>query len=339
MFSHNHIQLTNLLRAPLEVLRSCSSLTDLTGARRAEERLGGEKSNKYRKLIKHLNETANRTRQELRTKYEKKIEHLKRKYMDDKETELDKVPEEIEEFGGVVVFNKEKFENIKIEEIEIVKYGDVETSKDEEAVLRLHPKMAIARKLQEGFLAVNQDLGYTKVRWQLMKEDEMEPLEEKRKRDAETKEEKLARMRKEEETDIQDARTRQVYNPEEKSYDERKMRVTDMEECTRVNLPKPLKVKREAEIEMRREMHKKISEEYRKEKCDDRDNQEDNLTPQERRGLRSLEKRKTDGEIIIAMTDKSTKLCIMKREDYLKLGEDHVNPNHTGGGPNGPQQI
>ena len=24
------------------------------------------------------------------------------------------------------------------------------------------------------------------------------------------------------------------------------------------------------------------------------------------------------------MTDKSTKLCIMKREDYLKLGEDHV---------------
>ena len=36
--------------------------------------------------------------------------------------------------------------------------------------------MAIARKLQEGFLAVNQDLGYTKVRWQLMKEDEIEPL-------------------------------------------------------------------------------------------------------------------------------------------------------------------
>ena len=108
--------------------------------RRAEDKLGGEKSNKYRKLIKHLNETANKTRQELRTKYEKKVEHLKRKYMDDKETELDRVPEEIEEFGGVVVFNKEKFENIKIDEIEIVKYGDVETSKDEEAVLRLHQR-------------------------------------------------------------------------------------------------------------------------------------------------------------------------------------------------------
>ena len=76
----------------------------------------------------------------MRTKYEKKVEHLKRKYLDDKETEQDRVPEEIEEFGGVVVFNKEKFENIKIDEIEIVKYGDVETSKDEEAVLRLHQR-------------------------------------------------------------------------------------------------------------------------------------------------------------------------------------------------------
>ena len=131
-------------------------------------------------------------------------------------------------------------------------------------------------------------------------------------------------MIREEINEMEEARTRQVYDPEDKSYDERKMRVTDMEECTRIHLPKPLGIKREAEIELRREAHKKVSEGYRKEKCDERDNQEDNLTKQERRGLKSLEKRKKDGEIIITMTDKSSKLCIMKREDYLRLGEDHV---------------
>ena len=71
----------------------------------------------------------------------------------------------------------------------------------------------------------------------------------------------------EEKNEIEEARTRQVYNPEDKSYDERKMRVTDMEECTRITLPKPLGIKREAEIELRRNVHKKVSEEYRREKC------------------------------------------------------------------------
>ena len=38
--------------------------------KKAKENLG-EKSNKYRKIIKHLNETANKTRNELKIKYDK----------------------------------------------------------------------------------------------------------------------------------------------------------------------------------------------------------------------------------------------------------------------------
>ena len=55
-----------------------------------------------------------------------------------------------------------------------------------------------------------------------------------------------------------------MYDPERKEYDERRQRVTDMAECTRIHLPKPLKVTREAELEMRREAHGKISEKYRR---------------------------------------------------------------------------
>ena len=68
-------------------------------------------------------------------------------------------------------------------------------------------------------------------------------------------------MMREEQNEMEEAKTRQVYDPEDRSYDERKMRVTDMEECTRIHLPKPLGVKREAEIEMRREIHNRVYQE------------------------------------------------------------------------------
>ena len=76
---------------------------------------------------------------------------------------------------------------------------------------------------------------------------------------------------------------------------------------------------------MRREIHQRVSEEYRREKCNDKRMQEKtSLTLEEMRGLRKLEKRKNNGEIVVVQTDKSSKRCIMKRSDYLTLGEEHV---------------
>ena len=65
---------------------------------------------------------------------------------------------------------------------------------------------------------------------------------------------------------------------------------------------------------MRREVHHRASEEYRREKCDEKGRQGKNLTGKEMRGLRKLEKRKNEGEIVIIMTDKSSKLCVMTRD-------------------------
>ena len=75
----------------------------------------GEKTNKYKRLMSHLNDEAKMMRKELTIKYDKKINHLKTKYMEDKEAEIDVVPEEIQEFGGAAVFDREKFDEIKIE--------------------------------------------------------------------------------------------------------------------------------------------------------------------------------------------------------------------------------
>ena len=48
------------------------------------------------------------------------------------------------------------------------------------------------------------------------------------------------------------------------------------------------------------------------------------LTEDEKDGLRSLQKRMKEQEIIIMNTEKSGKLCIISREVYMKIGEEHT---------------
>ena len=42
----------------------------------------------------------------------------------------------------------------------------------------MHPKMAVVSRLDPGYMELNQEIGYTKVRWQLRKEKEEEEGEE-----------------------------------------------------------------------------------------------------------------------------------------------------------------
>ena len=83
-----------------------------------------------------------------------------------------------------------------------------------------------------------------------------------------------------------------AYDREIKVYDERKQSLTDMKECSRIFLPKPLEVKKEEQ-----ELHSKVSEEYRKDMCDEHGRQKKTLTMGEIRGIKKLEKIKQDGKL------------------------------------------
>ena len=48
--------------------------------------------------------------------------------------------------------------------------------------------------------------------------------------------------------------------------------------------------------------------------------QKSNLTRQEQIGLKKIRKRVKDGEILVLKTDKSGKLAVIKRDNYLKMG-------------------
>ena len=104
----------------------------------------------------------------------------------------------------------------------------------------------------------------------------------------------------------------------------RNRRATDLVECSRVTLPKPLSITREAQIEMRRELHNKIYQEYREEACNTKGEQQAEISEEERTGLENLKKRIEKEEILIIKTDKSGKLSVTDRENYVKMGEPHV---------------
>ena len=115
-----------------------------------------------------------------------------------------------------------------------------------------------------------------------------------------------------------DAQCRQIFDPVEKVFDDRKRRVTDLRECTRVTLPKPMKERDEALIEIRRGVIEKIFGEHRDANCK-KDLQPNNLSKEEAEGLESLQKKIQKKEILILKTDKSGKFIAVSEEDYRKM--------------------
>ena len=120
-----------------------------------------------------------------------------------------------------------------------------------------------------------------------------------------------------------EAKNRQIYDPITNTYDDRNRRATDLKECSRVTLPKPISVKREAQIELRGEIHGRIFREYRRKYCRENGEQEMNLNEKEK-GLERLKKRIQDEEILVMKTDKSGKLSVTTREKYLEMGREHT---------------
>jgi hypothetical protein len=189
-------------------------------------------------------------------------------------------------------------------------------SSDEVAILTRGPKFSVRRVLNKERFLVELEKAYIKIRWAL--------------RDAETEEVDLVGVNTEDlETvenlaEIEAAKSRTVFDQDELSMDLRKQRATVAKHNTRVILPGPLSTAQEQELVMRRVEWEAVYDEYVREFCDEEGVQESNLTDQERRGLKSLQKRVADGSLVICETDKSSRFAVMSREEYIEAGKKHV---------------
>ena len=271
-------------------------------------------SKPYRRIMKFLRSESAKEGEMHESKYKEKIQHLKNKYRESMDDKVNKIPTGMEAFASLSIFNQEKFDKIKKETYKVTTLGDIEIDDDEECVMRLPPKFGILERLTREDFAFQQELCYTKIRMKIGQEirEEMQ---------GELSQDQLASKEKSEE---QDAKSRMIYDPENLTYNDHNRRVTDMDECSRVTLPKPLPIQEEAKIEIRREMHSKIFNDYVKEFCNERGEQKSNLREEEQKGIKKLQKRVQEGKGVVMKTDKSGKMCICTREKYLELGMQHV---------------
>ena len=275
----------------------------------------GDDSKKSKKQIRTLKNAARAVKMDLKIKYKKKVEHLRKKYRQDEEDSLNEIPNNMVGLEHLSIFDRNKYDEIETRDVEILVLGDIDLTENVKLVLGMHPKFSVIQKLPKDALDLDKELSFAKTRMQLTKEKE-EMTEE---------DEDAVEMTKDEKERVEelDAQCRQIFDPVEKVFDDRKRRVTDLAECSRVTLPKPMKERDEALIEIRRCMIDQIFDEFRNEICKG-DAQPSNMSKEELEGLESLKKMIKEKSIIVCKTDKSGKFCVVSEEEYRKMGAVHT---------------
>ena len=76
------------------------------------------------------------------TKFEEKLDHLKGKFRMKEEEKLSQVPDGLERFSGLNIFDRTQFDLIEEEKYDVEVIGEVTLSDKERAVLCLHPKFS-----------------------------------------------------------------------------------------------------------------------------------------------------------------------------------------------------
>ena len=155
-----------------EVRLSNECMRERDKDRRRIKSIYGDKSVTTKAFLKGLKNESDIIRQDLRKKYLDKIAHLRRKFEKKRTELLENKPKKYHGFEDAKVFDKEKFEGIKVNEIKVSQVGDINLSDEEKSVLRLHPKFVIRDKIDDGELEYQGELGYAKLRIRLLKEEE-----------------------------------------------------------------------------------------------------------------------------------------------------------------------
>ena len=124
--------------------------------------------------------------------------------------------------------------------------------------------------------------------------------------------------------EIESAKTRLVFDGDTAVLDMAKMRCTDAKQNARVVLPKSMSFNKESKVEVRRAEWNREFDKFVSENCNKDGKQTMNLDKDEIEGMKSLQKRIKDGEIVVCPTDKSGRFAVMTMESYLKAGEKHV---------------
>jgi len=280
----------------------------------------------FSRNLSMINREAKQWRKLERRKYVQKVNHLRTVKKIEEEKVLESCPQEMLEFSGLSIFSKEKIEAMRKEKVKVEAIGEVDLDKDEIALLSLPPKFAVRRNINEIDIQTDNELCMAKTRYQIHRERELINSKEFKgggeqvaKRQRILTEEEIKEL---EEIEEIEAEGRQIYDPLSKCFDHGNKRATDCQKNKKVSLPKHVDIFSESVIQLLKDKISKTSKKFIALKCNDKGEQESNLSRSEMRGLRKLRKRIKNKEILAIKTDKSGKLTVIKRDLYEKLGNE-----------------
>ena len=268
------------------------------------------KENEYNKIWM---EEKDRFYREMRSKKKRKIKWIENKFY-----KKEKIPDTI---NGVTVKDQELDDRFKTK---AVTYGGVELTRDEISVMEMHPKYTIFEKVDPIDCEAEIEKAMTKIRWARMEENKDKDVSGNRlgavpRNLVELSHEETGRGNignGEGERTVK----RETFDIDERKFDFRYARSTELPFNIRTNVPGPLENRGE---EIRLQNLKMKLTEITNRYAEEKETEMENLTEEQKRGIKSLRKRQKDGEIVIFQTDKSGKLAADTPENYTEAAKPH----------------
>ena len=127
----------------------------------------GKNSWKTRRIMKMMRKEVKMMKKDLAEKNREKIEHLKKSYTKKENKMMQDIPDKIRMFEDISIFQEETTkEEETCPEHKVPILGPVDLDKDEIAALELPPNFSILEKLKEENFNVEQEMCYSKLRWE-----------------------------------------------------------------------------------------------------------------------------------------------------------------------------
>ena len=178
-------------------------------------------------------------------------------------------------------------------------YGGVDCNNNMRTALTLNPKMMTYSRIDRTNMEVEIEKGIVKQRYENMRKSKQE-------------------QEQDEESD------NETFDLEGKVIDYGRCRATDIPTNPRLIMPKPASIREEAAMaEMKERMLEKVSE-YIQAKCNEKGFPESNLSKEEERGVKEVQKKMEMKEIVCFKTDKSGKMSVDSLENYKEALEIHT---------------
>jgi hypothetical protein len=280
-----------------------------------EKMLGRKGKNMYKKVVNRVKGLVAKERKKIKDANRKKVREIRIERK--KETRF-KLPELLKRYEDAKVFSEyEPFRPGDVRGPVIVGDNISLLSRDEVAVLSRGPKFTVRRILDKERFLSELEKAFIKIRWSKRDEE----VDDHGKPTVEEKDEEQKRI--DEIAELEAVRSRQIFDKDSNTLDFRNHRCTDAKHNTRLILPGPLTTYQEQELEMRRVEWGAVYDKYMEEFTDE-GIQEENLTLEEARGLKSLKKRVGEGSIVVVQTDKSSRFAIMTLEEYEEAGRKNT---------------